>query len=104
MDTLFSTSFSDFWQKAARGEGGQESTAQKVSEKALFFMVFRIRLFLSIQAALGRGFGRFCSYRHEPGKGVLEDTFSTATAPIIWLLPRLFPQRDSRYHTPPVPS
>ena len=75
-------------------------TLSESDEKAVFFMVFQDAALSRIQAALGRGFGRFCPFRLGAGKGVHEDTFSSATTGNTWLLPRLFPQRDSRYHTP----
>ena len=62
-------------------------------------MVFMVRLFLPVQGALGRGFGRNCTERAGAGKGVLKDTFSSVSTLVIWVFPRLFPQRDSRFHT-----
>ena len=62
-------------------------------------MVFRVRLFLSVQGARSRGPGQ--NNTNWPGarKGVLEDTFSPPLPEDIWVFPRLFPPRDSRYNT-----
>ena len=62
-------------------------------------MVFRVRPLLSDQGARSRGFGRELTESFGAGKGVLEDTFSSSRTLNIWRLPRLFPQRDSRYNT-----
>ena len=99
MGPVSETPFSGFLQKAARGEGVWESTAQKVVEKRVFFTVFRVRLFLQIQGARSRGSGRFCSELSGARKGVLEDTFPPRNTRDNRVFPTLFPQRDSVYNT-----
>ena len=99
MVTLFETPFPGFLQKAARGEGGQESYCQKVTEKALFFTVFRVRPEVQDQGARSRGPGRKVQHVTKPGKVSSRTPFLRPGTLNIWLLPGLFPQRDSPYNT-----
>ena len=81
-----------------------EVAAQKGSENSCFSLLSRVRLFLAIQGARSRGFGREPQKWPGAGKGVLEDTFSSQGTGVIWVFPRLFPERDSRYNTHDFPE
>ena len=76
--------------------------AQKVLEKQCFLSVFRVRLFPQDQGARSRGPERELQECSGPRKGVLEDTFSPPGTLRIWVFPRLFSSRDSRYNTLPI--
>ena len=57
MGPYFETGFQGFRAKAARGEGGQESTCSKSDEKAVFSAGFQDAALSEIQGARSRGLG-----------------------------------------------
>ena len=64
---------------------------QKVSKKSIKSMVFRVRLFPPVQAALGRGFGRFYPELRKPVRRVLEDPPDPSGTLPIWRFAATFP-------------
>ena len=83
--------FPGFCRKRREGKGVPEKTVRKEHENSVIFMVFRVRSFLSIQGARSRGPGREMTNRPGPGKGVLEDTFSTTRNPGYMAFAATFP-------------
>ena len=62
-------------------------------------MLFQDPDLLAIQGLRSRGFGRNWPESSRARSGVLEDPGTHPWTGYIWVFPRLFPQRDSRYNT-----
>ena len=103
-DTFLTHLFPRIGQKRREGKGVRKRAVRNRLKKSVKRVSFQGPALSQIQGARSRGFGRNCpevnNTLFDPSRGRKDRILLS----YIWLSPRLFPQRDSRYNTLSFPS